>query len=79
MQSKRNKPINFVSFSNDELNQCPKVSSDSLLRCLQCGKRHQFLTSNGDGPNIAYFYKCKGKLYLGAINQRLITDCLKHE
>jgi hypothetical protein len=61
----------MISFSNDELENMPKVKKGDTFLHKECGQLHELLAGkNEDGTeteDILYFM-CKGQAKLGAIN-----------
>lgn len=59
------KKIPFFAIGNDELDEKPLAGKS--VKCKVCGKRHKLKTSSTLG-----FYTCDQKIYLAAIEGKLI-------
>jgi hypothetical protein len=61
----------FIGFSNDTLSKLPIVRKGQTIT-MPCGHNH-VLEADDKGGELLLFYKCGDKLYLAAIDHRLIT------
>jgi len=71
----------YIGFGNDTLNKLQEVKEESLILCPNCNSPHELKCgiSNGIKSNTIMFFNCGDKVYIGAINGKLITgikpDC----
>lgn len=65
----------IASFSNSELEKLPIVKVGDEIECFHCGSNHKLMASMipKKKPSGLLFYKCSGKTYLGAVDNRLVT------
>ena len=66
----------FVSFGNDELENCITVEDGQQIPCPHCIGAHKLKsatdTETGKKTNLLMFFDCNGKTYLGAVNGRMV-------
>ena len=65
----------YIGFSNEQLKQFPQAKEGMLVECKKCGKDHRLKCSKdaqGNKINIMMFYECGNKVYLGAVNGKLV-------
>lgn len=62
----------YIGFGNEELSQLPKVKKGDWIQCNKCALKHE-LEAADDGSELALFYKCADKAYLGAVNGRSVV------
>ena len=67
--------IPYVGFGNEKLDKLPIVKEGDRVECVRCGKDHQLEsgTVKGEKSNLLLFYKCGKRLYLGALDGRLMV------
>lgn len=66
----------YIGFSNDTLERQPKVAAGDTFVCPHCSKQHALEAAQddkGQDTDVALFYNCRGKAYLGAVGGRLIV------
>ena len=66
----------YVGFGNDELAKLPVVKWGDTFTCSRCGNKHKLTNQepwSSKNRDLALFYSCNGKQYLGAVNGRLVV------
>ena len=63
----------YIGFGNDTLNQQPKVNVGDLIICPNCEEEHPLEPPDSGGDTI-YFYRCKDKVFLGAVKGRATVN-----
>lgn len=76
----------MLSIGNNELKNAEKVYKGDKVICLNCKKPHTLKTGtlvNNDGTktetDMMLFYKCNDKLYLAAIENKLLPKVFKYK
>lgn len=64
--------IPFVGYGNDSLEKLPPAKAGNKILCPKCKQEH-VLEAADDGSELLLFYKCKGKVYLGAVGGRCVV------
>jgi hypothetical protein len=75
-------PDGIVAFGNDELDKCLPVKAGDTIECKKCGQDHELEAMTDcetKKPTTTLAYKCSGKLYLGAVNGKLIVHMFKRK
>ena len=78
-----NNEIPFVSFGNEELENCITVEDGQQIPCPYCVNTHELETATdketGEKTKLLMFFKCGNKLYLGAVNGRMVIGLKRAE
>ena len=68
--------IPWIAFGNETLRKLPKVEAGDKIRCPHCGGEHELIPARdeqGRPMNKLLYYRCGGKIYVGAISGRCIA------
>lgn len=66
----------YVGFKKSTTDKLPLVYAGTLIDCPDCFEKHSLESGRGkDGKetDIILFYRCHGKLKLGAVDNRLVA------
>jgi len=70
----------MISFSNDELDECPEVDEGYIVHCAICGGEHPLEcstdTKTKEKTTDLMFYRCGERMYLGAVKGRLVVSII---
>ena len=76
----------MLAIGNNEIKNAEKVYKGDTVICLNCKKPHTLETGtlvNNDGTktetDMMLFYKCKDKVYLAAIENKLLPKVFKYK
>ena len=61
----------FIAFGNDTLKEQPLVNKGQIITA-PCGHDH-VLIGDDNGGDFLLFYECGEKVFLAAVNHRLVT------
>ena len=65
--------IPYIGFDNPTLDKLPLARAGDTFVCSKCGETHELKLPDKDS-HIILFYHCSGKIYLGAVQGRLVVD-----
>lgn len=66
----------YIGFGNATLRKLPRVAEGDEIHCPHCNGYHVLETSKderGEPSTLLMFYQCGDKMYLGAIEGRLVA------
>ena len=64
---------NFVAFGNEELDKAPRIEDGTEILCPLCLGTHKIeFTHSEDSAFTLGTYRCGDKIYLAAVNGKLI-------